>query len=727
MNKIVASVIAWVSLTGLILLMLPGRSVYATELPVQLQLDAHDIGGVVLGSHGPEAGVWVIAETFDLPTKFSRIVVTDERGHFLVPDLPSAAYEVWVRGYGLVDSPRVKTTPGKRVVLDAIPAPDLHAAAQYYPANYWFAMMEVPNKNEFPGTGRQGNGIALSFVRQEQWIDAVKTTACQACHQLGNQATREIPEAFRGMSTYAAWEARTSAGQAGGIMTSILSSLGRERALKMFAGWTDRIASGEIPFAQPQRPQGIERNIVVSIWDYSDAQKYVHDAVSTDKRDPRVNANGPIYGAPEDSSDRIAVLDPVRNQTFDLVVPVRDPNTPYAPSMHVQSPSAYFGSELIWDSKTSPHSAMIDRKGRLWATSVIRAPENPTFCKHGSDHPSAKLYPLTRSGRQVSVYDPGTKRFELIDTCFTTHHLTFAADDKLWFSGYGGADVVGWLDTKMWGRTHDEQTSQGWTALVLDTNGNGKRDDYVEPDAPLDPSKDRRIHAVFYSVVENPVDHTIWGSVNAFPGAVVRLSLGSNPPATALAEMYEPPFDNPRAPLQGYTPRGIDVDRHGVIWTNLTGSSQLASFDRRKCKGPLNGPNATGQHCAEGWTLYPLPGPNFKNVSEPGSVIASYLLWVDQFNTFGMGENTPIIIGNGADALYALNTKTGKFVTIRVPYPLSFYAKGMDGRIDAIDAGWKGRALWASSGTRAAWHVEGGLGEKPKVYKFQLRPNPLAH
>jgi hypothetical protein len=714
-------------LSSITLVALSTMPLYAAEMPAQVRIDADDIGGVVTETNGPEAGVWVIAETFDLPTKFSRVVVTDDRGRFVVPDLPTANYEVWVRGYGLVDSPRIKAAPGKLLMLNAVPAPDAKAAAQYYPANYWFAMLEIPDKSEFPGTGRQGNGIGLSLVRQEQWINAIKTSSCQACHQLGNKATRETPEAFLGLNTYGAWEARTSAGQAGGIMANILSSLGRERVLKMFAGWTDRIASGDVPFAQPQRPQGIERNIVVSTWDYSDAQKYVHDAISTDKRDPRINANGPIYGAPEDSSDRIAVLDPVRNMAYDLVVPVRDPNTPYAPSMHVQSPSAYFGSELIWDSKTSPHSSMIDGKGRLWTTSVIRPPENPDFCKERSTHPSAKLFPLKRSGRQVSVYDPTTKKFALIDTCFMTHHLMFASDDKLWFSGFGGDDVVGWLDTKLWDQTHDEQKAQGWTALVLDTNGNGKRDDYVEPDSPVDPSKDKRIHAVFYSVVENPIDHTIWGSVNAFPGAVVRLSLGSNPPTTTLAEIYEPPFDNSNAPVQGYTPRGIDVDRRGVIWTNLTGSSQLASFDRRKCKGPLNGPKATGQHCPEGWTLYPLPGPNFKNVMEPGSATSSYLLWVDQFNTFGMGQNTPIIIGNGADALYALDTKIGKFVTIRVPYPLSFFAKGIDGRIDAADTGWKGRGLWASSGTRAAWHVEGGLGEKPKVYKFQLRPNPLAH
>jgi hypothetical protein len=719
--------VAWTLSTITILWACIAEPICAAPRSIAMQIGPHDIGGEVAGPHGREAGVWVVAETFDLPTKFSRMVVTDDLGRFLVPDLPPAGYEVWVRGYGLVDSPRVKAALGTHISLSAVLSPDARAAAQYYPANYWFSMLEIPEKNEFPGTGQQGNGIALSLTRQEQWIDAIKTSACQACHQLGNKATREIPEAFRGGTSYQAWGARTSAGQAGGIMKNIVSSLGQQRVLKMFSGWTDRIANGEIPFARPQRPQGIERNVVVSVWDYSDAQKYAHDGVSTDKRNPTINANGPIYGAPEDSSDRIAVLDPIRNQTYEIPVPVRDPNTPFAPSMQVLSPSAYFGSAVIWDSKTSPHSAMLDRQGRLWATSVIRPPDNPDFCKQGSSHPSAKLFPLVRSARQVSVYDPRTKKFELIDTCFMTHHLMFAADDKLWFSGYGGADVVGWLDTKLWDQTHDEQKSQNWTALVLDTNGNGKRDEYVEPDAPLDPSKDKRIHAVFYSVIENPIDHTIWGSVNRFPGAIVRLNPGSDPPSTALAEIYEPPFDNRSARAQGYTPRGIDVDRHGVIWTNLTGSSQLASFDRRKCKGPLNGPKATGQHCVEGWTLYPLPGPNFKNVSEPGSVTASYLLWVDQFNAFGMGENTPIIIGNGADALYALDTKTRKFVTIRVPYPLSFYAKGIDGRIDAPGAGWKGRGLWASSGTRAAWHVEGGLGEKPKVYKFQLRPSALAH
>src|SRR5258708_2482833 len=127
-------------------------------------IDADDIGGVVTSSHGAEAGVWVIAETTDLPTKFVRIVATDERGRYVVPDLPKATYDVWVRGYGLVDSPHVRAAPGKALNLTAVIAPDARAAAQYYPAGYWFSLIHVPEKSEFPGTG--ANGISPGMKTQ---------------------------------------------------------------------------------------------------------------------------------------------------------------------------------------------------------------------------------------------------------------------------------------------------------------------------------------------------------------------------------------------------------------------------------------------------------------------------------------------------------------------------------------------------------------------------------
>jgi hypothetical protein len=682
-------------------------------------LDKDDIGGIVSGAKGPEAGVWVIAETTQLPTKYAKIAVTDDQGRYAIPDLPTASYSVWVRGYGLVDSPKVQATPGKPLNLKAVPAPDARAAAEYYPAGYWFSLLHAPEKSEFPGTGPSGNGINPNIRSQAEWLRQLKSGGCLACHQLGSIGTRKISPALGTFPSSAhAWERRLQSGQAGGDMIVGLGRFGRERALKMFADWTDRIAAGEVPPAPP-RPQGIERNVVITLWDWADPKVYLHDEVSTDRRNPTLNANGLIYGALELSADYLPVLDPVGNEAGQVKLTVRDPNTPPT-SSKMAAPSPYWGEEVIWTSKNNVHNPMLDEKGRVWITSAVRPPDNPDYCREGSTHPSAKLFPLNRSGRQLAMYDPKTQKLTHISTCFSTHHLMFAEDANhtVWTSG--GGQVVGWLNRKMYEETGDEARSQGWTALVMDTNGNGKRDAYVEPDQPVDPSKDKRFGGAFYSVAPAP-DGSVWGTVLGFPGAVVRLNPGSNPPETALAEVYEPPFNDPKQPA--FSPRGGDVDRNGVYWAALA-SGHMASFDRRKCKSPLSGPNATGQHCTEGWTLYTEPLPQLKGVTEPGSAEGSYYTWVDQFDTLGLGPNTPINTGNESEALLAL--KDGKFVVMRVPYPLGFYTKWMDGRIDNPKGGWKGRGLFATVSTRAPFHMEGGKGTTSKVLKIQLRPSPLA-
>jgi hypothetical protein len=678
-----------------------------------------DLGGVVTSAKGPEAGVWVIAETTDLPTKFAKIVVTDDRGRYVMPDLPAATYSVWVRGYGLVDSPKVRTTPGKIIHLRATVAPTAAAAAEYYPAIYWYAMLKVPDQREFPGTGPDGNGMPVTLKRQAQWLDVVKTNGCYTCHQLGNKATRTIPKGLGEFpSSAGAWQRRIQSGQAMVQMVTNIGRLGAPRALKLFAEWTDRIAAGELPSSQPSRPHGVERNIVMTLWDWAGPKDYLHDEISTDKRNPRVNANGPIFGAPEESTDLFPVLDPVHHRATRVKMPVRDPTTPSS-KRNAMAPSPYWGAEPIWDSQASMHNPMFDERGRVWFTSRIRPPANPDFCRKGSDHPSAKLFPVDQSNRHLSMYDPNSGRILLIGTCFPTHHLVFAEDANhtLWTSAGGPqGGVIGWLNRKMFEETGDEVRSQGWTALILDTNGNGTRDAYVEPDQPVDPTKDKRVAAAFYGIAVNPVDGTIWGSVLGFPGYVIRLHPGPNPPATALAEVFEPPFP-------GYGPRGMDIDRRGVVWTPLS-SGHLASFDRRRCKGPLNGPQATGQHCPEGWTLYPFPGPQFQNVTDPGSAEASYYTWVDQHDTFGLGKDVPFATGNANESLIAL--VDGKFVNLRVPYPMGFYAKWMDGRIDDPHAGWKGKGLWSTYATRTPFHIEGGKGTTSKVVHFQLRPDPLA-
>ena len=464
-----------------------------------IQVGEDDIGGVVAGPNGPEAGVWVIAETHDLPTRFAKIVVTDDKGQYLIPDLPAANYSVWVRGYGLVDSPKKEAKPGNTLDLDAVVAPDEKAAAEYYPAGYWFSLLHVPDKSKFPGTGPAGNGISPEIKTQAAFLRQVKSGTCMACHALGTKGTRQFqPSLGKFNSSVEAWERRLGSGQAGANMISSAHQIGREELLKMFADWTDRIAQGEVPQAPP-RPKGVERNVVISQWDWADPKAYLHDVVSTDRRKPTVNANGALYGALEVSADYLPVLDPVANDTSRVPLTVRDPATKPASGPEMPHPSPYWGDEPIWNSKTNVHNPMLDDKGRVWITATVRPPENPDFCKEGSDHPSAKQFPLEKSYRHLGYYNPETKKYTHISTCFSTHHLMFAEDENntLWTSG--GGEVIGWLDTKKYEATGDEAASQGWTPLILDTNGNGKRDKYVEPNDPVNPAMDKRIAKGLYA------------------------------------------------------------------------------------------------------------------------------------------------------------------------------------------------------------------------------------
>ena len=152
----------------------------------------------------------------------------------------------------------------------------------------------------------------------------------------------------------------------------------------------------------------------------------------------------------------------------------------------------------------------------------------------------------------------------------------------------------------------------------------------------------------------------------------------------------------------------------------------ICEFDRRKCH-VLNGSTATGQHCPEGWTIYPTPGPNFKGVANSGSADYHYLDWVDQFDTLGLGKNVPITDGTNSDSLVALMPDSGgKFVILRVPYPMGYYSRGLDGRIDDPNAGWKGKGVWSSYSSTTPWAYEGGKGAQSKAVKFQIRPSPLA-
>jgi len=685
----------------------------ATAQQAAVQIDADDIGGVVTGPGGPEAGVWVIAETTDLPTRFARIVATDDRGRYVVPDLPKANYSVWVRGYGLVDSPKVRAVPGRHLNLTAVPAPNEAAAAHYYSAIHWYSMLRIPDAKEFGGSSEIPDKIT-----QPEWLMVMKNRSCVGCHQLGQESTRTIPAALADeKSGEDAWMRRVQSGQAAQLMVNPLAGHLGGAPFKYFADWTDRVAKGELPHTKPSRPEGAERNIVVTWWEWSDPKKYLHDLIASDRRHPSVNGYGPLFGSPEYATDDMPILDPKTHNVTYFKLPVRDANTPealgpgHAALEKPTAPSPYWGEEKLWDSKANNHNAMFDKQGRVWMAAAFRGADTPAFCRKGSDHPSAKLFPLEKNVRQVTFLDPKSMKYGFVDTCFGSHHLQFDAKDRLWTSG---AQVAGWVDAKAFEDTGDPAKSQGWSPFVLDRNGNGKRDEFTEPTQPADPGKDLRITggSGSYAVMPNPVDGSVWYTVGVFAGrgGVLRFD-----PETGLSEVYN-------VPMPGFGPRGGDIDKQGIVWVSL-GSGHMGSFDRRKCKGPLNGPTATGDHCPEGWSFHQYPGPGFRGVGE-NSAESSYYTWVDQHNTFGLGEDVPMSTGNLNDGLIAL--KDGKMVVLRVPYPLGFYAKGFDGRIDDPNAGWKGRGLWTTTGDRAPWLKEGGKGTRPLAVHFQLRPDPLA-
>jgi hypothetical protein len=704
------------------------------------------ISGTVQSAQGPEAGVWVIAETRDLPTNFIKIVVTDDRGRFVIPDLPAANYNVWVRGYGLLDTVPVQLKPGATgVTLKPEIAKTPREAARVYPGNYWLSLLQPPAKSEFPGTGSQGNGLGPNMKSQEHWINSLKSD-CNFCHQLGNAETRNLDHVFERKpdlkTSIDAWEWRLGTGVRGTSMYGVLVNQGKERSLKVYADWTDRIAKGEVPPAPP-RPKGIERNVVVTMWDVGDDHSFMHDEISTDKNHPTVNGNGPIY-AVSAGHGQLVVLDPVKSETYALDIPTRAPREQVPSRFPAPSrPSLHWGNEHLWGNPpydpADPHNPMLDSKGRVWMTSKIRPNQDPGWCSDPSNK-YAEWFPLKVSGRQASFYDPKTKKFTLIDTCFSTHHLQFDndPDETVYFNELTGP-IIGWIDTKVYDQTGDEQKAAGWCGQVLDTNGDGKitrpwnvvtqadsalyqgdttgGGNASGPGTRFDPKLDTLINLSLYSVIPSPVDTVVWGVSERFPGFLVRMERGDNPPASCKTQVF-------RVPEPGFDPRGVDVDSNGVVWTALAASSHLASFDYRKCKN-LNGPaKIDGSQCPEGWTLYQTTGPKLKGTEIPADF--HYYNWVDQHNVFGLGANLPIATGSNSDALLVLKPATREWITLRVPYPLGFYSRGLDGRIDDPKAGWKGRALYSNYGTHFVWHIEGGKGTKGKIVKFQMRPDPLA-
>jgi hypothetical protein len=687
-----------------------------------VKMDGDDIAGTVTSAKGPEAGVWVIAETKDLPTRYIKIVVTNDKGQYLLPDLPKAKYKVWVRGYGLVDSDPVSVEPGKATDLTAKVAPSAKDAAEYYPASFWYSMLHPPADSEFPGTGATGNGISPTMVTQQHWLENMKEQ-CMFCHQLGDKTTRTLltpgpaVEGWGQRIQMARADGDIAIGNNGknlsGQMQNNMAHFGKERGLKMYADWTTRIAGGELP-PVPPRPEGLERNVVLTIQDWGQGH-FIHDQASSDRRNPTVNANGPIYGMGT-LGGTLEVLDPVTHKTSTIEIP------------------------------------SMKGKGRVWMPSIYREGDVESWCSDGST-PSSKLFPLPyKKMSALPVYDPATKKVTVIGMCTGGNHsgFTFDKENILYMSGDTG--VVSWINTKVWDETHDAKKSTGWCPMVLDTNGDGKIDqDKTKWNQPtftlqgdigetgggnsqeanaaahkekpkLDATKDTVLNTYLYGL-STAKDGTVWsaGYVPYVPSGIVHMIPGKNPPETCRTEFYEPPKVDGKYKAFGI--RGVGIDEtNGVAWAAFS-SGQIGRFDRNKCK-VTNGPTATGQQCPEGWTFWDLPSPKVGGTSATGDFV--YSEWPDLSNVMGLGANAHFFPAINSDSVLAMKDGTDKLLTLRVPYPMGFYTRGMDFRINDPKAGWKGRQMTATYSSSTLWHQEDGEGDNSKLVMFQMRPDPLA-
>ena len=279
--------------------------------------------------------------------------------------------------------------------------------------------------------------------------------------------------------------------------------------------------------------------------------------------------------------------------------------------------------------------------------------------------------------------------------------------------------IVGWLNTREYDRTGDEQASQGWCPQVIDTNGDGKiTKPWNPPDGPIDARRDTEVRYNLYSVIPSPVDGSAWGASEHFPGYIVRVDRGDNPPETCITEVY-------KVPEPGIDPRGIDIDSNGIVWTALAASSHLASFDRTKCS-VLNGPRRSTARTArqDGSCMFPTAPVSRARTFRPTSTTTTGSISTTSRASARTRRSRP--------------ARTPTRCSCSIPKPAngpSCACRTRSGSIIAVStaasmiraAGWKGRGLWANYGTHLIWHTEGGKGTAGKTVHFQIRPDPLAH
>ena len=658
--------------------------VHAAQALDSVPTDPKSISGVVKNGSKPEAGVWVMAETHSLPTFFRRIVVTDEQGRFLVPDLPAGSYELWVRGYGLQDSPRVKAELGQRVELPVTSAANPRDAARIYPSNYWFALYQAPPKEQLPSL----------FESQVEWLGEMKTD-CFLCHQLGNADMRRFTQADQWKN---AWKRSV-------VMGHVANFLGTDALAASLSEWATKIANGAVPPVAPPRPSGAERNFVVTQWEWAPPDINIHDEISTDKRNPYLYPYGKVYGGVTPQAHNPMLDD--KGMLWLTAVPgvkvyALDPTTNKA------SLFEYNGVPPKSRPIAGGAAASSDRGGTkgeqpVWAPDAV---QTPIALSPAEKKKVAETLFVQGGANQLVVFDTKTEKYTYIDTIFATHHLQLDKQGRLWTSGMQ-ANVLGQFLTKEF----DPQRVDATNPIAQ------------KPWVDVDPkTKEPVTGGGGYGIIVNPVDGTVWRahpaifSGSAFsgyedlpdkPAASGFVSTARNGNKISKFDPRTGKFKYYPLPAPGVGPKGMDATTDGMIWFG-TASGHLGRFNPK----------------TEKFTFWEAPGPKLAGMGkETGAADYFYYIWADQFDTLGFGKDKVILTGTTSDALLIFDPKTERFTIVRVPYPLTFYHRGLDGRIDDPKAGWKGRGLWANYSNLPPRHIED---RKNYLNHIQYRPDPLA-
>ena len=623
--------------------------------------------------------------------------------------------------------PRSRPRARKHPQPEGGAAPNAAAAAEYYPAIYWYSMLKIPEKSEFPGTGarRQRHGRALES--QAEWLNIVKTNGCMTCHAAGQPRRRA-----RSRRSSRTFKTRTRRGRGASSPARRMTQHdqrhrpARRRSARSSCSPTGPTASPPASCRSHSR-RGRKASSATSCSRCGTGARptaYLHDVISTDQRKPTVNANGKLYGATEESTDFVPVLDPMTHTATRVMHPVRDPKTPSSKD-EPDGALAVLGRRADLG-QPDQHAQSDDGREGPGLVHRARAPA-------GRIRPSARrartirrrrLFPIERANRHLSMYDPKTGKFTLISTCFPTHHLIFAEDanNTLWTERRRPATgSIGWLNRKMFEETGDEAAVARLDAVH--PRHQRQRQARRLCRARTSRSIRRRTSASSRASTASASTRSTARSGarrSAVPGLHrARRSRARIRRDTALTEIYELPLD-----------RRLRRRAAGTSTATASSGRRLraatsASFDRRKCKGPLNGPNATGKHCPEGWTLYPFPGPQFRDVKDAGQRRGELL-------HLGRPVRHVRARQERADRHRQPQRRAARARRRQVRHAARALPDGLLRQVGGRAHRRSQRRLERQGpvgdlGNRTPFHMEGGKGTRPKVVgRFQLRPDPLA-